>query len=418
MKTPDEIAAIPAPEPMLTAADLIARASSLRPLLVAHQAECETLGRVSDEVNAELVKAGFYRTVQPRRFGGYEFDVPTFYRVMMEVSRGCMETGWVLALTAGHPMLLAAFPLEGQAEAYGPRGEFRGPAAFNPPGTAVAVEGGYRVSGAWVSASGVDIATHFIGSATVRSDEEGEPGFPIQFVLARDEFEIVDDWQVMGMQGTGSKTVRASDQFVAARRTVRTLGTQRGVDAERQTDRLYDNPMYRGRVGPFLIGEATAVAVGGARAALDLFAQSMLGKRGMFPPHLERTADPEYQGYYGRALALVSTAEAALVRAGEDFMDYAHAEADGGEPFGRDKELRLSLIEQQCVHMAWEALDLIFRTAGTTASAKQGAALGRIFRDLAVINTHPALQLERTGLAAAKLLLDPPPAPAPAHRLP
>ena len=395
---------MPPPEPTLSPADMLARAASLRPYLLAHQSECEALGRVSDEVCDVLVKAGFFRIVQPRRFGGYEFDVPTFYRVMMEVARGCPETGWVLALTAGHPLLLAAFPVEAQVEAYGPAGELRCPAAFNPPGTAVPVDGGYNITGTWASASGIDLSTHFIGMAIVKGPDQAEPGLPIQMILGRDEFEILDDWRVMGMQGTGSRSVRVTDRFVPEHRTVRVAGAQRGAQAA-PTRRTYANPMYHGRIGPFLIGEATAVAVGGARGALDHYELSLIGKRGLFPPHLERLEDPEFQRHYGQALALVSTAEAALLRAGEDFMDLARAEADGGEPFGDEQEHRLTLIEQQCVRMAWEAVELIFRTAGTSASAKAGAPIGRALRSLAVINTHPALQLDRTAVAAARTRL-------------
>src|SRR5690349_3127556 len=97
-------APIEPPEPALTPAEMIARARALRPMLRRAQADCETQGQVSAEVNAALIRAGLYRVVQPRCFGGYEFDVPTFFRVMTEVARGCPETGWVLALTAGHPM--------------------------------------------------------------------------------------------------------------------------------------------------------------------------------------------------------------------------------------------------------------------------------------------------------------------------
>ncbi|HEX4095385.1 MAG TPA: acyl-CoA dehydrogenase family protein, partial [Caulobacteraceae bacterium] len=90
---------ITAPEPDLTPDEMLERARALRPLLLASQGRCEAEGRVPQDINDALVQAGFYRIVQPRRFGGYEFDVPTFYRVMMEISRGCPETGWVLALT-------------------------------------------------------------------------------------------------------------------------------------------------------------------------------------------------------------------------------------------------------------------------------------------------------------------------------
>ncbi len=397
-------AAIAPPEPGLTPGEMLSRARALRPTLVAAQGRCEAEGRVPEDINDALVKAGFYRIVQPRRFGGYEFDVPTFYRVMMEISRGCPETGWVLALTAGHPMLLASFPERAQLEVYGADGEFRCPASFTPPGEAKPVDGGYLISGGWVSASGIDIGTHYIGLAMLPPESEGDPPSPIQMILERDQFEIVDDWKVMGMQGTGSKQVRAKEVFVPKHRTVPVVGGIRGAQALAAA-RSYDNPMYQGRIQPFLIGEAAAVAIGAARGALDLYEESLKGKRSMFPPHLERSDDPEFQRHYGNALALIATAEAALIRAGEDFMAFAEEAASGEAAFDEERELTLTLIEQQCVRLAWEAMEQIYRTAGTSASARQGAAIGRIFRNMAVINTHPALQLDRTAIAVAKARL-------------
>jgi 3-hydroxy-9,10-secoandrosta-1,3,5(10)-triene-9,17-dione monooxygenase len=407
MKPRSSIAAsadIPPPEPELTPAAMLARAIALRPLLRARQGDCEALGKVPDDVNAELIGQGFYRIVQPRRFGGYEFDVPTFYKVMMEIARGCTETGWVLALTAGHPLLIANFDPAGQAEVYGPQGEFRCPAAFSPPGTAVAVDGGYRISGGWVSASGCDHGTHFMGMAQVSEAGNEGPPAAIQMVFDASQFAIEDDWDVMGMRGTGSKKIVVKDVFVPTRLTQPAMGFNRGAEALSRA--RYDaNPMYAGRIGPFLIGEAVAVAVGAARGALDHYETLLRTKKAQFPPFLERAQDPEFQRYYGQALALVSTAEAGLVRAGEEFMDYAREEAGGGAPFDDEREQRLTLIEQQCHRLAWEAVELIYRTAGTTASAKNGQPIGRVFRNMAVINTHPALQLDRFGMTAARTRL-------------
>ena len=76
-------APIDPPERDLTPAAMIARATALRGLLRGAQAECEAQGRIPDAVNDELIRAGFYRVIQPRLFGGYEFDAPTFCRVMM-----------------------------------------------------------------------------------------------------------------------------------------------------------------------------------------------------------------------------------------------------------------------------------------------------------------------------------------------
>src|SRR5215467_4904592 len=103
------VAPIAPPEPGLTAAELLARAEALRPVLRERQAATEAAGRLLDETHSAFVDAGFYRALQPRRFGGYECSLRDFVRIMSEVSRGCPSSGWVLALTAGHPKLLAHF---------------------------------------------------------------------------------------------------------------------------------------------------------------------------------------------------------------------------------------------------------------------------------------------------------------------
>src|ERR1051326_3988298 len=164
---------IDVPLPELTPAQMIARACEMVPALRERQAECEALGRIPQETNDEFVSAGFYRILQPRRFGGYEFDLGTFARVMMEVSRGCPSSGWVLALTAGHAIMLSAFfPEEAQIDVYGVDGEFRGPSRTPPRVIARPVEGGYILNGEWDYVSGCDIATHAIGGiGVIRGDE-------------------------------------------------------------------------------------------------------------------------------------------------------------------------------------------------------------------------------------------------------
>jgi 3-hydroxy-9,10-secoandrosta-1,3,5(10)-triene-9,17-dione monooxygenase len=392
------------PEPDLTPQDMFARASKMVPTLRARQLECETSGNVPQDVNNELIRAGFYRIVQPRRFGGYEFDIPTFYRVMMEISRGCSETGWVLALTAGHPIILAFFPEEGQRDVYGAAGEFRCPAGFNPPGVAVPVEGGYRVSGAWVSASGIDLSTHFVTMAVVKSPTP-HPVPAILVMLDRDQFSTLEDWHVMGMQGTGSKSVVVKDLFVPTKRTAALKAHGLLTSVTLPGPRIYDNPMYFGRIGAFLIGEGASVAVGAARGALDLFEELLHTKKSPLPPYAERDKDPEYHHHYGKALSLIATAEAALIRQGEEYMDCVRADAEGTQAFDLALEQRLSLIGLQAINLAWEALDLIFRTAGTTASVKHGQPIGRFFRNVAAIRTHPILQLDRAMMNAARTRL-------------
>jgi 3-hydroxy-9,10-secoandrosta-1,3,5(10)-triene-9,17-dione monooxygenase len=198
------------------------------------------------------------------------------------------------------------------------------------------------------------------------------------------------------------------DLFVPAHRTLAAVAAGRGSEPDRGP-RSYDNPMYGGRVAPFLIGESTAVAVGGARGALDLYEEVVTKKKTFFPPYHERAREADIQHHYGRALALVATAEAALIGAGEEYMEYAREAAAGGHPFDDERDQRITLIEQSCIRMAFEATEMLFRSAGTSSTAKAGEPLGRVFRNLSVINTHPALQLDRMAISAARTRFGLPP---------
>ena len=236
------------------------------------------------------------------------------------------------------------------------------------------VAGGYRVTASWPSASGCDLGTHHMGSALVTGADGKPTAQVIQVVLERSQYRIVDDWHVMGMQGTGSKRIVAADAFVPAQRTIFAVAPGRGSEPA-QRPGLHANPMYLGRIASFLIAESAAVAVGAARGALDLYEEVLRVKRTYHPPYHERFRGPDILAHFGRALGLVSTAEAALIRAAEEYMEYAHAEA-AGEPFGDEKDQRLILIELNCMRLAWEAVELIYRTVGTSDAARTAPRSG------------------------------------------
>jgi alkylation response protein AidB-like acyl-CoA dehydrogenase len=145
-----------------------------------------------------------------------------------------------------------------------------------------------------------------------------------------------------------------------------------------------------------------SVSVGMARGALDIYEEILRGKRVAFPPFQYRYQEPEYQRHFGEAQSLIDTAEAALLKMGEDYLQYAARLANEGAPFSDELERRFLLIEQQCVRLAWDAIELMFRTSGSSSGAKS-AVLGRYFRNLAVIRTHLTLQLDHTAGNAARL---------------
>src|SRR5215831_13298796 len=165
----ERVIEVPAPEPGLTPQEIIARARALIPLIRDQQEEAERLGHHTAALDREFVNAGFYRMLQPRRFGGYEFDMPTFWKAMLAVSAGDPGTGWGLTLGAHHALVVGAyFSEDGQRAIFGSSGDFRCPHRPPPMGTAEPVGkregevgGGYVVSGTWDYCSGIAHATHF-----------------------------------------------------------------------------------------------------------------------------------------------------------------------------------------------------------------------------------------------------------------
>lgn len=385
--------ALSVPEPDLTPAEMIARASAMIPTLRARQAQTEAAGRMLEETNADFLSAGFYRVVQPRRFGGYEFDLVTYAKVMMEIARGCPSSGWVLTLTGGHPITLADFPEQAQIEAYGASGDYRCPSVGSP--IPVVREGAsLRLNGGWDYASGCDVATHVMVSGLVpEADGSVKPRL---ILVDRDDMEIVDNWRVIGMQGTGSRRVVAKDVVVPDYRTapMAVWGAATGTP-------VHANPMYNGRKGAYFALEMGAIIVGTAKGALDLYEEICRGKPMRFSPREKLFESHEFQLYFGASQAQIDTAEAALLRAMELYTEACEAGQAGGD-FSEETDRRIFAVAQQAARLSWQALETIFATAGTSVGASD-SMLARYYRDAAVQKTHFVQQASRTAVNAARL---------------
>lgn len=393
---------LPVPEPKLTAQEMLRRAQAMRPLLRERQAICEQGGRIPDITHREFVDAGFYRILQPRRFGGYEFELEDYVRVMMEISRGCPESGWVLALTAGHPAsFLSGFPEEAQSEAYGSTGHCIAPGVAIPGGYAMPVPGGYRIKGAWDYCSGCDVATHFLGGMLTIDPKTQKPHTYIYVLLDRKDFTIVDNWDVMGMQGTGSKRVVVEELTLPSHRVLEASDAEVTTWFPRPGHALFENPLLRGPFIPLLMCEFVSIVAGAARGALDLYEASLLERKAPLPPFHFYYESPDYQHIFGYVQGLVDTAEALALRMASDYTEMARRHMQEGAT-SPEAEARFLRVGQECAEFAGAAVDTIFQTSRTSA-AKKSSMLGRYFRNMAVIRTHVLLQSHRAATNAGRL---------------
>ncbi len=189
-------------------------------MLRTDQEEADKRGFYSEQLHEEFIKAGFYRMLQPRMFGGYEFDLATYYRISVEIARGgSAGIAWCLNLAHHHSYIVGSFFEEqAQREIFGD-GHFVAGARAGGSATAKAVDGGYVINGRFRYSSGVPYSTHHLIAVKIDgAHPDGPPdGVMCWAVVPRDQYEILWDWgnyADLGLQASGSNTVVMKDAWI------------------------------------------------------------------------------------------------------------------------------------------------------------------------------------------------------------
>ncbi|WP_160331179.1 acyl-CoA dehydrogenase family protein [Bradyrhizobium macuxiense] len=388
--------ALPAPEPAITPQDLVDRAAAMRDVLRDTQDETDARGYFSEEINQRFVEAGFYRILQPKMFGGYEFDYETFFRVMVEISRGHPAAGWCLTLSASHaPVIASHWSEAAQIEIFGSSGHFAAPHRAVPGGTCLPAEGGYIISGVWPYSSGIPHSTHFFGATLLQTSF---PPRVLHFLVPRGQYTVLSDWggdRTLGMRGSGSNSVKLENVFVPEHMTafIDKMGVGQDLRDGTPGTRLHGNPMYLGMLmGPYHAA-LTSPIVGAALAAIDEYRDILLSQNTFAPPITKRLFETDFQVSYGRAIALTDAAEGVLIQAMRKHMDYCRRWAETGVPASPEENFRLWGMLQSGARLACDATELLFQTAGSTASRK-GSKMVRYFSDAQMYRGHMSSQYQ------------------------
>lgn len=368
--------------------ELLERAREIRPVLRADQAATEERGVYSQQVHEFFLEHGFYKMLMPLKFGGLELTVSAFYQVIAEISRGCPSTGWCLSLAAGHSLSLGSYwPEESQREVFGQHGYMVCPASGNGMDvTLIRVEGGWRVSGFWRYSSGAPYSTHFMPTLLL-PNEDGSVTRSWA-VLPRSDFEVVGDWgRVMGMRGSGSNSIRIADAVIPDHLIV-TQNWAHQLTEPAIGYRVHGNPLYSGTFTAFGEGEVAAVTVGLGYAMADEYERIILTSS---HPYVKdgsvRAEHADWQRNLGLAISKVDAAASILARGGQLYSAYAARLVAGIEPFSMSRSTRLSGTYFVLEELIWEAVEGLFRTAGTRYSA-DGETLQRYFRDMVATRTR------------------------------
>eukprot|EP00456_Euglypha_rotunda_P044925 TRINITY_DN3551_c0_g1_i4.p2 TRINITY_DN3551_c0_g1~~TRINITY_DN3551_c0_g1_i4.p2 ORF type:complete len:394 (-),score=65.73 TRINITY_DN3551_c0_g1_i4:560-1741(-) len=353
----------------------------------ARRADFDTLGHVPRDMIARMKAAGIFRSSTPAMFGGDTLPPAEFLRMVEAVATADGSAAWVAAFGSANSYL-AALPVETQRIIYSqsPDQVFAG--GLYPLQKAERVPGGVKVSGRWKFASGCKGAD-WIGVGIALDEPlspSDAPGTTYMAVCPASEVEIIDSWDVVGMQGTGSHDTCVVDKFYPLEWICARGG--RGQ---------IDEPLYNYPALSYQAQVHAAVNLGLARTALDTIV-SMSGAAKIMPGALRLCDRPYYRSALAKGEASLRSARAFFYEAAERAWDIV----DRGDPLPTEAENLLRLSASHAAHASAEVIQSAYRVAGMSAIHKS-SHLQQVVRDAMVVTQHAALG-DSTFEAAGALL--------------
>jgi 3-hydroxy-9,10-secoandrosta-1,3,5(10)-triene-9,17-dione monooxygenase len=373
---------------------LIAEANEIAKVLRQEQDESDARGYYSDAIHSRLLEGGFYRILQPALFGGLGTDCETYIRVIMALSQGHPGSGWCYTLASSHALVLAShFSEEVQRKLFGSDGDFRAAYAAGPAGKPEfeRTEGGYIVSGIWPFASGIPVCNHFLGGAVIPGASNTARG--MAFVVSKEHLTVLPDWggdAAMGMQASGSNTVRLNKVFVPDNQIVPNpiarLSTESLPEGTPGTN-LHREGLFLGLIYSWFSCEFGAILTGTARAALEEYERQLRTKPSFGNPTQTRMYDSELQRVFGEALCRTDAAEALTLAATRLYIEQTDRWMKSRTPITPQDTTKVWGTAREACRNACEAVEMLFHTVGASV-ARRGEKLQRYFRDVQMYRIH------------------------------
>jgi 3-hydroxy-9,10-secoandrosta-1,3,5(10)-triene-9,17-dione monooxygenase len=342
---------------------------------------------VPAETIRDFQEAGFFKILQPKRYGGYEMDPQTFYAVQMKVAEGCMSSAWVLGVVAVHNWQLALFDAKAQHDVWGDDPTTLISSSYMPRGKVTPVEGGYRLSGQWGFSSGVDHCDWAFLGAAVADPETGKPDF-WTFLVPRADFTILPLWDTIGLGATGSHDVLVENAYVPAYRTHR---SKDGFAVTSPGLKVNDAPLFKLPFGQVFVRAVSSSSIGALQGALDLYREAG-AKRVSNNDFSSAAQDPDTQVLIAETTSAIDEMKAVLNRNFDDLM----ARASAGQ--SADIQTRLT-YRFQSAQISGRCADLITRIfhASGAEGIFRSKPISRIFCDIHAGRTHVANNPSKVG---------------------
>lgn len=381
--------------PSTDVTEMLAALERIRPTIEQHRAVAEAERRLAEPVYRALIDSGLMGMTAPRAYGGREMAAVDLLTVWEAVARIDPSAGWNLVMNSSVALFAAHLP-ESVTDAMFAEGYATLAGAFNPPGRATRVAGGWRVDGQIPFASGCHYAAsalfpfvELVDGAPVLAVDTGMPVTRAAIVPMRD-LDLADTWHTMGMRGTGSADMVLRGVFVADAHVF-------PVGPLTTPNPKLDGPLAR--MFPLLsVHGESVVSIAVAAEAVALFRAIAAEKAASYTAATLR--DREYiQVLVGKAHARVEASRRYLHQA----CDRAYAEAAAGHLLSEGSKIDMQLAACFAAEQCAEAVRLVHEAAGTSGIRIE-AGLERLFRDVHTLTQHASKSIPRYG-SAGRLLL-------------
>lgn len=251
------------------AQSLLEAARAMGSVLRERAPQCNAGGQVPKETIADFHEAGFFKVLQPEQWGGYAMDPQVFYAVGLEVAKHCMSSAWVLGVVAVHNWQLAVFDDQAAQDVWSEDPTTLISSSYAPVGKVKVVDGGFRLSGRWSFSSGsAHCKWAFLGAVVPTPDAPFDMANYRTFLVPVSDYEIVDNWDVVGLKGTGSNDIVVEDVFVPEHRTHKSID---GYLCENPGNAVNTAPLYRMPFMQVFVRAVCTASLGAVEGSLESF---------------------------------------------------------------------------------------------------------------------------------------------------
>jgi alkylation response protein AidB-like acyl-CoA dehydrogenase len=371
--------------------------------------DTEKSGRVPASHIDLLRSVGYFDIVKPARFGGEQGSFADLVDANIEISSACASTGWVAGLLSAHQWLLAMFDERVQQEVWGSNPDALLCGSYAPVRLAERVENGFRLSGDWAFASGCENAQWALCAAIIPPRSEAERPVPAFLLVPASDYTIADTWDVVGLAGTGSKSLILQDVFVPEYRMLSfpdaTSGRTPGGSGYSGIG-LFNIPLLMGV--PFCLGSA---AVGAAKGALNSYIAHMGTRvtRGAVAGGNNKIAEfPTIQLRVAEASASVDAAREIMLRDIARAQQLAQAREDGISEITDEDRILARRSQSFAVSLALRAVEALNASTGGLG-LQMSNPVQRAWRDANAVGRHISMNWDAVGTMVGQQLLGLPP---------